>query len=160
MGVLFPSSLKLYTQLATSVLVFVLRAAAGQLPHGVTVEHSQQHRDVAHQVFMALLAEAHPADAGDNPVLNTSQWDLLIQRFVFSLYSQKREPKEHTRWFSPVITYLVFASVTASGDFRRAFEITQIFAKLVYLGRSAIINECKALEQTPMGAHECVELAT
>lgn len=153
MSTLYPTTLDNYSQEAFRLLAFVIRAAAGHLPELPEVIVNDEQVKIVREVVEALSVEQETPRT--RPALIPSQWDQLIQRFVMSLFRQKCLPNQHTRWFSPVICFAALDSVTSGGDFKHAYQITQTFAKLVYLGRSAIIVECKEVEKAQsLDAHE------
>lgn len=95
----------------------------------------------------ALQSSSQENRDGLEPRLGECEWSLLVQNLVFSLFAHKRQPKQHSRWFSPINCFIVLYSVTKTGDFERANEITQTLAHLAWCGRSALLLHILAQEQ-------------
>ncbi|KAJ7065881.1 hypothetical protein C8F01DRAFT_1249457 [Mycena amicta] len=79
--------------------------------------------------------------------LASSSLDPLIHQVVLSLYSHRHEGPT-IKFFSPILSFLVFSNVMKDGQLKRASTITQTIAAQVYCGRGAFMMEIESLLQS------------
>lgn len=118
-----------YSGVLTELLFGVMRSTVGLMDkYKFPVTEEQTHSLGA--LHNALLCQ------GDASVV-----DKCVQDATCSLFSHIKQNVLADKYFSPVNCFLVLSSLKMDGNFKKASEITQTIAALVYANRTAQLNE-------------------